>query len=124
MNKREIAEYTLDKLTKLGAQGASVGVSHGSTDELNIDGGEFSLMRTLFNSGLSMRAIVDGKKGNAAINRLDRESVDAAIESCIAAARSGKADPAERIAPGAGEHSFEDGPLQPDTACSTTACAS
>ena len=82
MNKREIAEYTLDKLMKSGAEGASVGVSQGSTDELNIDGGEFSLMRTLFNSGLSMKAIVGGRKGNAAINRLARESIDAAIENC------------------------------------------
>src|SRR5699024_2332273 len=41
---------------------------------------------------------------------------DAAIENCIAAAKSGKPDSAERIAPGVGEHSFEDGPQQPDTA--------
>lgn len=116
MTNREIAEYTLEKLVAGGADGASVGVSRGSTDELNIDGGEFSLMRTLFNSGLSMKALIGGRKGNAAINQLDKESIDAAVESCLASAKSGKPDEAERIAPGIGEHSFEDGPSEPDTA--------
>ena len=114
MTNREIAEYTLDRLKKAGADGASVGVSRGSTDELNVDGGEFSLMRTLFNSGLSMKALVDGKKGNAAINRLDKDAIDEAVASCIASARSGKPDEAERIAPCAGEHDFASGAEEPD----------
>ena len=59
---REIAEYTLEALKKAGADHAQCIVANGVMDEINADGGEFSLMRTLFNSSVSMKALKDGER--------------------------------------------------------------
>ena len=45
MTNRDIAQYALEALKKAGADEAQCIVSQGKTDELNVDGGEFSLMR-------------------------------------------------------------------------------
>lgn len=114
MNNREIAAYTLEKLTKLGADAASVSVSHRSTDELNVDGGEFSLMRTLFNTDIAVKVIKDGRKGITAINQTDKDSIDAACAAVIDAAEHSRPDEAERIAPFDGKEKFTQGILTPD----------
>ena len=95
---REIAEYTLEALKRAGADHAQCIVSHGNVDELNADSGEFSLMRTLFNSSVSMKVLKDGKKGTTSVNKTDKETIDNAVKDCIAAAESSVADSAESIA--------------------------
>ena len=52
MNLKDAASYALEQLKKAGADDAAVIVTGGKIDELNIDGGEFSLMRSGFKSGL------------------------------------------------------------------------
>ena len=116
MNDRKLAEYTLEKLEKLGADAAAVSVSHSSTDELNVDGGEFSLMRTLFDTGVSLSVIKNGAKGTASINQTSKEDIDAACAAAIASAEHGKPDEAERIAPFEGKEKFTQGVLVPDVA--------
>lgn len=59
---KEVAEYTLDALKKAGADHAQCIVSSDKIDEFNIDSSEFSLLRTLFNSSITMKALKDGKK--------------------------------------------------------------
>ena len=59
----EIAEYTLKALKNCGADAAQCIVGRSKKDELNVDGGKFSLMRSTFNTSISMKAIKDGKKG-------------------------------------------------------------
>lgn len=68
-------------------------------DELNVDGGKFSLMRSTFNTSISMKAIKDGKKGVTSINQATKEAIDEAAAQCIAAAESSVPDEAEQIAP-------------------------
>ena len=114
MINREIAEYTLEALKKAGADHAQCIVATGNVDEINADGGEFSLMRTLFNSSVSMKALKDGKKGTISINKLDRETIDAAVKDCIAAAESSVADEAESVAELEKNEVFTVGVLQPD----------
>ncbi|MGI6578598.1 MAG: TldD/PmbA family protein [Eubacteriales bacterium] len=111
---REIAEYTLEALKKAGADHAQCIVANGNVDEINADGGEFSLMRTLFNSSISMKALKDGKKGTISVNKVDKETIDAAVKDCIAAAESSVADEAESIAQLDRNESFTVGVLQPD----------
>jgi len=114
MTNREIAEYTLDALKKAGADHAQCIVSTGKVDEFNVDGGEFSLLRTLFNSNITMKALKDGKKGIISANRLDKESIDKAVQECIAAAESSVSDEAEAIAPKIRNANFTAGVLEPD----------
>ncbi|MDR0915714.1 MAG: TldD/PmbA family protein [Oscillospiraceae bacterium] len=102
----DIADYALAALTKAGASGAEVNISKSQRDEVNVDAGEFSLVRTTLGSSLNIRAIVGGKRGTAATNRHDRESIDAAVAAAIAGAESSEPDDAEIIADGVGEHTF------------------
>ncbi len=111
---REIAEYTLDALKKAGADHAQCIVSSSNTDELNIDGGEFSLMRTLFNSSISMKALKGGKKGTISINKFDKETIDDAVKACVAAAESSVPDEAESIAELSQNENFTSGAMEPD----------
>ncbi|NLM10281.1 MAG: TldD/PmbA family protein [Clostridiaceae bacterium] len=111
---KEIAAYTLDALKKAGADHAQCIVSSGKVDEFNVDGGEFSLLRTLFNSSITMKALKDGKKGVISANKLDKESIDNAVKQCISAAESSVSDEAESIAPKIKNDNFVSGALSPD----------
>ncbi len=111
---REIAVYVLDALKNAGADHAQCFVSSGKVDELNVDGGDFSLLRSLFNSSITMKALKDGKKGVTSINKLDKESIDAAVRDCISAAKSSVSDPAESISDIQDTGSFSTGAEYPD----------
>ena len=85
MNLKDAASYALEQLHEAGADDAAVIVTSGKIDELNIDGGEFSLMRSGFKSGLSLKAIKEQKTGNIHTNSCEKEAIDAAVKDCMAA---------------------------------------
>ncbi|MBQ6019863.1 MAG: TldD/PmbA family protein [Clostridia bacterium] len=95
---KEIASRVLEELKKAGADAAQCTVAHGKAKELNIDGGEISLMRTVLDNSISMKAIKDGKKGSASINQFDEASIAAAARECIEAADAAVVDDAVCIA--------------------------
>ena len=95
---KDIATYALDALIKAGADKAACTATRGRKDEFNVEANKFSLLRTLFNDGLSLKAIKDGKKGVTVVNKLDKESIDKAVADCIALAASANQDEAEDIA--------------------------
>jgi PmbA protein len=101
-----IAEYALEKLRAAGADGAELGISRGRTDEMNVDGGKFSLLRTTFNSALSIRALVGGRKGSAVTNSLERGEIDRAAAEAVGAAKTSEPDDAEYVAESIGEREF------------------
>ncbi|MCL2741156.1 MAG: TldD/PmbA family protein [Oscillospiraceae bacterium] len=103
----ETAEYALRELRAKGADGAEVRVSRGAMDELNLDAGKFSLMRTTFSSSISVRALIGSRKGTHSTNRLDRGTVDAAVAAAVEAAASSDPDEAEVISAGIGGHEFD-----------------
>ena len=107
MTHNEIANYALEALIKAGAQKAACRGSTGRKDEFNIEAGKFTLMRTLFNDSLTLKAIKDGRKGVMHINKLDKDSVDMAVENCITLADSAMPDEAEDIAEKSGNKSFD-----------------
>ena len=65
---KETGQYALNALISAGAYCAQVSVSSGETEEFNVDAGEFSLIRSVFSSGISIKAIKDKK-------RVRRESI-------------------------------------------------
>ena len=93
-----IAEYTLEALMRAGADKAACKVARGRKEEFNIEANQFSLLRTLFDDALSLKAICGGRKGVAVVNKLDKDSVDRAVADCIALAQSASPDAAEDIA--------------------------
>lgn len=89
---KSIAEYTLDCLKKYGADEAQCKVRFGAVDEINVDAGEFSLMRSTFDSAVLMTVIKDKKKGVISINKTDMESIDCAAKECVASAEVAAVD--------------------------------
>ena len=110
----EIAEYTLKALKNCGADAAQCIVDRSKKDELNVDGGKFSLMRSTFNTSISMKAIKGGKKGVTSINQATKEAIDEAAAQCIAAAESSVPDEAEQIAPFTAKAEYKTGVFEPD----------
>jgi PmbA protein len=117
MNTEKLYNVTADVLAQLKNGGAEIAYCTARTSEtleFNVDGGEFSLLRTLFDNGLSMTAIKGGKKGSVGSNSFETDSVKTTVESCLAAADSSEPDEAWDIAGNEGEREFVGGALSPD----------
>ena len=82
--------------------------------ELNTEGADFKLMRTVFGGGASATVYQDGRKGSASGNDTSEEGLAALVESAVAAAESAPQDPAHDIAPDQGKHEFRQGALEAD----------
>ena len=95
---KEAAAYALEALKKAGADKAASKASRGKKDEFNVEANKFSLMRTLFNDELILKAIKNNRKGVTRINKLDKDSIDQAVTDCITLASSALPDEAEDIA--------------------------
>lgn len=111
---KRIAEKTKQLLSDAGAQKAQYTVTEKETHEFNVDGGEFSLFRTLFDRSLSITAYKDQKKGSAFTNQFDDAAVEGAVADCIKSAESGMADEAFDIAPRQESETFREGTYEPD----------
>ncbi len=110
------ALYALEQLKAAGAQLAQASVNRGEAEEFNVDAGEFSLIRSVFTSSISMKAVKDRKKGTIALNSLQEEEIAAAAADCVAAAESGAPDPAVGIAEKEENMFFASGALSCDKA--------
>ncbi len=109
-----VTEQVIEKLKDSGADMAYCTASSGETREFNVEGGEFTLFRTLFDNSLTLTAFIGGKKGSVGLNSFDEEKIDEAVANCIAAAESSTPDSAWALAPGKIEESFKSGAVTPD----------
>lgn len=110
-----LAREILDEAKKQGADYAQCSVSESEKKEFNVDGGRFSLMRTLFNRNVTITVLKDQRKGTVQINRFDTDTVKAAVQDALAAAESGKPDPAWEYAAGPIDREFVEGQPECDT---------
>lgn len=111
----QLAQEILEEAKRQGADYAQCSVSESEKKEFNVDGGRFSLMRTLFNRNVVITVLKEQRKGTVQINRFDTDAVKTAVEDAIAAAESGKPDPAWQFAEGPAEQDFTDGEPVCDT---------
>ena len=74
----EIAREILAEAKARGADYAQCSVSESEKKEFNVDGGRFSLMRTLFNRNVVITLLKDQRKGTVQLNRFDTETLKAA----------------------------------------------
>ena len=74
---KKTAQNAVAALRQAGADKAQASVAYTVTHEFNVDGGEFSLFRTLFDKQLAMTAIQGGRKGTVAQNRYDEDTIAA-----------------------------------------------
>ncbi len=111
----ELARLILAEAEKLGADYAQCEVAESEKREFNVDGGRFSLMRTLFDREVSVTVLKEQRKGSVGINRFDEESVRAAVADSLAACESAEPDPAWEYAKGPAEKQFCSGSPECDT---------
>ncbi len=112
---KKTAQRAVAALQKEGADKAQATVSYTVTHEFNVDGGEFSLFRTLFDKALSMTAIRGGRKGTVAQNRYDEGTIAEAAKGCLEAAASAQPDENWDFAPLSKNEDFVLGEVKPDT---------
>ena len=105
-NLNDITLFAVDELKRLGANMATASAAMSKVHEFNVDGGEFSLFRTLFNNSVSLSAVKEGKRGVSAVNKLSPEDVKAACLECIATAESATPDDAWALAPDCTHETF------------------
>ena len=112
---KKTAQAAVAALQQEGADKAQASVSYTITHEFNVDGGEFSLFRTLFDKQLAMTAIQGGKRGIVAQNRYDEATIAASAKACLEAAASAQPDENWDFAPVSKNEDFVLGEVKPDT---------
>ncbi len=83
--------------------------------EMNLEGTEFSLIRTTHNEKLNITVINDNRKGNISLNRLEEKAIDEAIETVLELADTSPQDEDFDIAPYQKAAQLARGPKEPDT---------
>ncbi|MCR5032729.1 MAG: TldD/PmbA family protein [Lachnospiraceae bacterium] len=94
---RECANLALAGLLAGGAEKASVSVYETENREFNAENGELSLLRTMIDKSLGIKAIKDQKMGTISGNDLTKEGIEKAVEDCLLAAESSAEDPFQDI---------------------------
>ncbi|MBR2986819.1 MAG: TldD/PmbA family protein [Clostridia bacterium] len=89
-----LTESMITRAKELGADLVKASASRSEVREFNVDGGRFSLFRTLFNQSVSITVFKGGRKGSASVNRFDEEAVNKVIADALAAADSSQPDEA------------------------------
>lgn len=116
MEKLEhLAGMILSEAKALGASYAQCTVTEDTTKEFNVDGGQFSLMRTLFDRGVSITMLKNQRKGAVQLNCFDDEAIRSAVRDCISACESTEPDPAWAFSEAACEKDFTSGEPVCDT---------
>ena len=107
-----------DKLNELlRGRGVSIFetcVSESEKRELNTEKADFNLFRTIFNCGVSVTVIQDGRKGAASGNDLSDEGIEKVVADALAAADSAIPDEANAIAEAEKPEVFRTGVYEAD----------
>ena len=111
---RKVAKFALQALKDAGADDAKVVAATAETREFNVDAGEFSLFRTLFDRSLNLVAFKDHRRGVANLNRFDEDSIRAAARECLETAAASEPDEAWALAPEGEKADFTESGYTPD----------
>lgn len=98
-----------------GADYAHCVVRESEKREFNVDGGRFSLMRTLFDRDVAVTVLKDQRKGSVHVNRFDEEAVRSAVADCMAVCESAEGDPAWQFCDEPTDVSYTQGAPECDT---------
>jgi PmbA protein len=111
---KKVAQYGLDALLEAGADKAECSLTLTDKHELNVELGEFALMRTTFDTQVGLTAIRDNKKGSTSINKSDNDSLDRAAAGVLDIAAASSPDDAYDIAEAQPPAVFSSGSDSPD----------
>ena len=111
----DIASFVLGLAKEKGAQKAFCSISESEEKEFNVDGGTFSLFRTLFDRSVSLTVFKDDKKGSVSVNKFDEDSLCHLADNAVRAAESSNPDTSWEIAENIGKREFSEGCFECDT---------
>ncbi len=89
-------------------------VSESEKKELNTEGADFNLLRTIFGGEVSVSVILEGRKGSASGNDLSDAGLEKVIGDALLSAQSAEADEANAIAEKQEPETFRAGLLEAD----------
>lgn len=111
---REIADLFDGILSEKKIEKYTYTLVKSEKQELNVENGEFKLMRTVFNNYASIKVYKDNKMGNASGNDLSEEALKKLADDGVSAAESSPEDPCHDFAPDQGKEVFRQGIYEPD----------
>ncbi|MBO4505491.1 MAG: hypothetical protein J5728_03605, partial [Lachnospiraceae bacterium] len=111
---REIADRFDGIIKSRNLEKYSYTLSESEKQELNLENGEFKLMRTVFNNNGNIKVFLGTKMGMVSGNDITEEGLNKLVDDGIAAAESATEDPAHDIAPDQGKDVFRQGVYEPD----------
>ncbi|MCR4643070.1 MAG: TldD/PmbA family protein [Lachnospiraceae bacterium] len=89
-------------------------LSRSEKQELNLENGDFKLMRTVFNNSAYLRVFMNDRMGSVNGNDISREGLEQLAKDAVSAAESATEDPCHDIAPDQGSDVFRQGVTEPD----------
>jgi PmbA protein len=111
---KQAAIQGLDALLAAGADKAQCLLVESEKHEMNVDSGELSLLRTVYDTRVGLTAIRADRKGGSSSNRSDPESLARAAQECVAITAAAEPDPANDIAERQPPTQFTSGGHAPD----------
>lgn len=111
---RELADLFDKKIADKKLKKYTYTLVKSEKQELNVENGEFKLMRTVFNNYTSIKVFDGNRMGSAAGNDLSEEALEKLIEDGIEGAKSSPEDPCHDFAPYQGKEVFHQGVYEPD----------
>ena len=105
-----IIQYTLNAMQSAGFEKSHCTLTVDDKQELNVENGKISLLRSGQDQELFILGIKDQRRASVSISDLRESSVDDAIEDLLAMAESSEPDEAYDIAPAQTAESFTAGP--------------
>lgn len=89
-------------------------LSQSEKQELNVENGEFKLMRTVFSQSASLNVFIGTKMGIVHGNDVTQEGLEKLAKDGISAAQSAQEDPCHDFGPDQGKDIFRQGITEPD----------
>ena len=114
MDLKETLSYAINTLLDKGMDDVEGMINEFEKKELNIEAGKISLLRTTFSNSLRLEAIKDKKQSTISINKLDKESIDKALEKLRVNVESSQYDESNDISEYQNPEIFNKGSLSPD----------
>ena len=114
MDKRSAADFLDGILREQRIEKYSYFLNQSEKQELNLESGEFKLMRTVFNNTTSVKVFYGTKMGSAGGNDMTEAGLRKLADEARAAAESASEDPCHDIAPNQGKELFRRGIYEPD----------
>ena len=111
---RAIADSLDGILKSKGIEKYQYTLSQSEKQELNLENGQFKLMRTVFNNTSGLSIFLGTKNGSVSGNDITPEGLEKLVVDGIAAAESADEDPCHDIAPDQGKNEFRQGVYEPD----------